>query len=158
MPQTFKYVLAALADIDIVVKYRFALLNSISGEQDALTTAALKQSLEAYFQKAIADKTYICWMAMDGDKLAGIGGMAIWERPASYKRPGGLSGYVMGMYTLPQYRKQGICSALMEKLEETAREMQLDNLELHATDEGEPIYRKYGFKEPKTIVLERSLQ
>lgn len=157
MPQTFHYRLATLADIDLVVKYRFALLNAVSGEQDAMITEALKQSLEAYFQKAIAYKTYICWMAMDGDKLAGIGGMTIWERPASYKRPGGLSGYIMGMYTLPQYRKQGICSTLMEKLEETAREMHLDNLELHATDEGEPIYRKYGFKEPKSIVLDKTL-
>jgi GNAT superfamily N-acetyltransferase len=157
MSPAFNYILATTADIALIIKYRFALLNTISGEQDAAITAALKQSLETYFQKAIADKTYICWMAMDGNELAAISGMAVWPRPASYERPCGLSGYIMGIYTLPQYRKQGICSALVEKLEDTAREMQLDNLELHATDEGEPIYRKHGFKEPKTIVLEKSL-
>ncbi len=157
MPHAFNYKLATPADIALVVKYRFALLNAISSERDAATTAALKQSMEAYFQKAIADKTYICWMALDGDKLAGISGMAIWQRPASYKRPSGTSGYIMGMYTVPEYRRQGICSTLLEKLTDTAREMQLDNLELHASDEGEPIYRNQGFNEPKTIVMEKVL-
>jgi len=132
-------------------------LKELGGPKEAAKTEIVRKNIETYFQKAVAAKTYICWMAMAEDSVAGLGGMVIREQPAKFACPNGLTGYVMNMYTLPEYRKQGICAALLEKLTETAKEMHLHSLELHATPEGEPLYRKCGFKEPKSIVLDRVL-
>ena len=106
MNDQITYQLATLADIELIVKYRFALLNEIAdGDIDDINDA-MRENMENYFARALPDKSYICWLAMDGDKLVGIGGMVIKERPISYKRPSGLSGYIMGMYTVREYRKR----------------------------------------------------
>jgi len=51
----------------------------------------------------------------------------------------------MNMYTVPRFRRKGICSMLLEKLTATAKEMGINAFELHATKDGEPVYEKNGF-------------
>lgn len=51
------------------------------------------------------------------------------------------------MYTRPEYRKQGIATRLLTELIREARALNLSYLELSSTREGEPVYRKLGFKE-----------
>ncbi len=51
-------------------------------------------------------------------------------------------------------RKNGIASLLFLKLIEEAKQRNLDRVDLHATKDGEPLYRKFGFREPEYKVLE----
>ena len=57
----------------------------------------------------------------------------------------GRTGYVLNMFTVKEYRKHGIGSLLFEKLIQEAKKRNLDKIELHATKDGEPIYRQFGF-------------
>lgn len=154
MNNHFSYEPATIAAVGLLIDYRIRFLEELSGVQPAQTTTALRNSLHDYFSKAIADGSYICWMAQKDGIVAGLGGMAIWQKPGNFKTPGGKVGYILNMYTLPAFRKQGICSSLMEKLIESAKAMDVDILELHTTADGEPVYRKYAFNEPKSPVLE----
>lgn len=151
------YSIAGMADLSLLVDYRMQFLEEISGIQNEETTARVRQNLQQYFSKALQDGSYICWVAKDGDTVAGIGGLAVREQPANFKIPNGKAGYIMNMYTLPAYRRQGIAGKLLEHLMETAREMNLSVLELHATYDGEPVYRKYGFTEPNSVVLDLAM-
>lgn len=151
------YSIAGMADLSLLVDYRMQFLEEISGIQNEETTARVRQNLQQYFSKALQDGSYICWLAKDGDTVAGIGGLAVREQPANFKIPNGKAGYIMNMYTLPAYRRQGIAGKLLEHLMETAREMNLSVLELHATYDGEPVYRKYGFTEPNSVVLDLAM-
>jgi GNAT superfamily N-acetyltransferase len=157
MSNQIHYSEATIADIDLLVNYRLQFLTELFGIQPAETEAALKESLNGYFRKALTDGTYTCRIAWQ-DKLAiGLGGMVSWQKPGSYKMPGGKVGYILNMYTLPAYRKRGIGSRLLEKLMSAAKEAGIEILELHATDDGAPVYRKYGFSEPKSPVMEMKL-
>lgn len=151
------YSIAGMADLSLLVDYRMQFLEEISGIQNEETTARVRQNLQQYFSKALQDGSYICWLAKDVDTVAGIGGLAVREQPANFKIPNGKAGYIMNMYTLPAYRRQGIAGKLLEHLMETAREMNLSVLELHATYDGEPVYRKYGFTEPNSVVLDLAM-
>jgi GNAT superfamily N-acetyltransferase len=152
-----RYTQATVADTAILTEFRLKLLHDVRGKDDDETTAQIRQNNMEYFPRAIASGQYFGWFARVDGAVAGAGGFAIREQPPSYKYTNGKLAYVMNMYTLPQYRGMGIASALMERILEAAQQLGIQKIELHATHEGEPIYRKYGFAEPKSIVLEMQL-
>jgi GNAT superfamily N-acetyltransferase len=141
-----QYCLATGSDIHNLVDARVAFLTELMGPQTDEQIDLLKQHLEKYFNAAINDQTYICWLAIAGERIVGWGGMAIRVNPGSFKNPSGLMGYIMNMYTVPDFRNKGIATSLLNKLVETGREMGITAFELHATKEGEPVYMKYGFE------------
>ena len=57
-------------------------------------------------------------------------------------------------YTINEFRNNGIGTLLFQKLIDEAKIKNLDRIELHATKDGDPIYRKFGFIEPHDNVLE----
>lgn len=148
---TIHYKKADLNDIDHLIEARFTFLTSLLGEPSEEAKQTLHAALTTYFKQYIADKTYIGWLAFDGNELVGAGGLAVRENPGSFKIPNGKCGYLMNMYTKPTHRKKGICSTILKNLQNSAQEMGITYFELHATEEGEPVYIKDGFfkhKEP----------
>ncbi len=85
--------------------------------------------------------------------------MVIWQRPANY---GGLEsgklGYLLNFYTIPEARRKGIGTRLLDELIREARLVGLKYLHLNATRDGLRIYRKAGFVEPDEIELELRLK
>ena len=59
----------------------------------------------------------------------------------------GLDSEVLSVYTEEEYRGKGICTSLMSNMIEYAREHQICRIDLVATDEGYPIYKKLGFED-----------
>ncbi len=51
----------------------------------------------------------------------------------------------MNMYTNPQYRRRGIAFHTLDLLVRDAREQEISQIALEATDMGRPLYEKYGF-------------
>jgi ribosomal protein S18 acetylase RimI-like enzyme len=74
--------------------------------------------------------------------------------PARY---GGLEsgrlGYILNLYTVPEARRKGICTRLLNELIKEAKSLGLKYLHLHASEEGRNIYRKAGFVEPDQTEL-----
>lgn len=155
MNQNITYRLATVADTQILVDYRIILLDAVSDNAHAADVVQqLRNDLTIYFPKAINDGSYIAWLACDGDTIAAVSGMVMYDRPASYKCPTGRVGYILNMYTQESYRKKGICTALMDRLMQSAKEKNVSVLALHASPEGEGVYRNYGFIDPFSPVLE----
>ena len=139
------YVRATDVDIETLVEYRLAFLADITGQHSDEELKVVRKCLENYFSKAINNESCVCWFAKDGQKIAGTGAMTVREQPGSFKNSSGKMGYIMNMYTVPEYRRRGICSELVQLLVKTGNEMGIYNFELHATKEGEPVYQKCGF-------------
>jgi GNAT superfamily N-acetyltransferase len=59
--------------------------------------------------------------------------------------PNGREAYIMNMYTRPQWRGQGIATAIFRRLLEIARQKDCTRVALHALPPGRPIYEKEGF-------------
>lgn len=51
------------------------------------------------------------------------------------------------MYTEEKYRGRGICTKLMSNMIEYAKEHHICRIDLMATDEGYPIYKKLCFED-----------
>jgi ribosomal protein S18 acetylase RimI-like enzyme len=154
LDNNIEFRLSTADDTEVLTNFRLLLLREVRGKEDDEATEVLRKNIAEYMPVAVNSGTYIGWMAIVNEVVAGVGGMAIRQQPPGYKYPNGKLGYIMNMYTLPQYRGRGICTMLMEKIMQSAREQGICKVELHATNEGEPIYRKFGFAEPKSLVLE----
>jgi GNAT superfamily N-acetyltransferase len=61
------------------------------------------------------------------------------------------------MYTLPEFRRNGISTDLIKKLIEEAKKLNVDILNLHATKDGIKMYRRFGFKDPIDPEIELNL-
>ncbi len=141
-----QYIRAGIEDVKEVIDMRIAFLIDLFGRESDEAIAAFRANTEAFLREALPSQLYICWLAKDGDTVVAAGGLTVRQHPGNFKNPSGRVGYIMSMYTVPAYRKMGICSAILNHLVTTGKEIGLNSFELHATKEGEPVYIKNGFK------------
>jgi len=70
--------------------------------------------------------------------------------------PNNLTGkiaYIFNLYTLPEFRRQGIARKIMETVLEWTKERAISTVALHATDDGEKLYENLGFTLSKEMYL-----
>lgn len=67
------------------------------------------------------------------------------EKPANPAFITGKTGTILNVYTKPNYLGQGIAKKLMEMAIANAKKLDLSYLELEATKDGAPLYRKLVF-------------
>ena len=96
----------------------------------------------------------IAWLAFDDDIAIATSGLCFYSLPPTAHNFSGKVAYIMNMYTLPEYRKQGIAKQLFMKMLQEAKIMGYRKVVLHASRDGEHLYRAHGFKEPSDIELE----
>jgi len=158
MTPQIDYSLATIHDIPALIALRIEFLTELFGEQSSENILALANQLATYFDKHITDGTYYCYLAKSGDEIAGIGGIIIRERPGGFKPNSGLTGYILNMYTKEGFRKMGIGKEILHRLVSLGKNLGIGQVELHATEQGESLYRNYGFKPPNSLVLEFSCE
>jgi GNAT superfamily N-acetyltransferase len=149
--------LATLKDINVLVDYRILLLKAVQKEIPLQNEKKLRTALQAYYSKAMKEKTCFSYIAESQKQPIAFGTLILWNKPGNFFTITGKSGYILNMYTLPKYRGLGAASIILDKLILHARKLKVRKLELHATPIGEPIYRKAGFKEHPNKVLEKLL-
>jgi ribosomal protein S18 acetylase RimI-like enzyme len=85
-------------------------------------------------------------LVIDGDEgLAACGMGVIDQRLPSPYNPGGKVGHVFGVVTDPAYRGRGHARAVMEGLLAWFHDSGARRVDLNASPDGMPLYRKLGF-------------
>jgi len=139
-----------LDDVQALVDLRVRFLNELLNHPENNETRVVRKSLLEYFTEAIPSRDFVAWVAEYGGKIVATGGMVVWRIPARYGVvESGKLGYLLNFYTIPEARGKGIATRLLNELIGEARSMGLRYVHLHASKDGEPIYRKAGFVEPK---------
>ena len=154
-----KYRRANIDDIEVLIDFRVRFLNELYNHPEDDETEVLRKALREYFSEAIPSNDFIAWLAEYNGKIIGTSGMVVWQMPARY---GGLEsgklGYILNLYTIPEARRKGICTRLLNELIKVAKSLGLTYLHLHTSEEGINIYRKAGFVEPDQIELKLRLE
>jgi GNAT superfamily N-acetyltransferase len=144
-------------DIDLLVKYRMLFLKELQNPTDKNNEVLLEEKLTNYFNRTLQDNTFIAWVAEYNEEPLSFGGMVVQEIPGHFQFISGRQGYILNMYTLPEYRRKGISTHLLSKLLDEALAMGLTKVYLHATEHGINIYKKVGFEVSSWPVLEMKL-
>lgn len=78
-------------------------------------------------------------------RLIASGAVVVAERLPTPHNPGGRVGYIQWIATEPHARRRGLATMLMRMLLDWCSEQDVPIVELHATPDGEPLYRSLGF-------------
>ena len=135
---------AAMRDATALTDMRLKYLREDLGGLDAEAEAALKGALPGYF-RAHLGRDLFAYVIREGKSIVSCALLLIVEKPMSPAFPNGKTGIVLNVYTRPSHRRRGFAGRIMAALTDAARAMDLSVVELKATQDGYPLYRKAGF-------------
>jgi len=144
---------AGVADIDVLIEFRLRFLAEHANRARLPKEDELRKNLMDYFEKAMPAGDFIAWLAKQDGKVIGTSGIVVWRMPPNNSVKTGKQGYILNMYTVPEARRKGICTELLERMIVEAKALGLSRVHLHASKLGEDIYRRRGFREPGDIEL-----
>lgn len=140
------YTKATIDDVSALVDNRILFALELSDGQSEENIQSLRNQMTNYFSKAILDNTCISFIAKCGEVVAGIGSVHLRDMPGNFKNPSGKWGYIMNMYTIPSFKRKGVCKNILNLLVEEGKKFGITAFELHATKEGEKVYSQEGFE------------
>lgn len=128
-------------DLDEFIRLRINQLR----EEGATEDFDLKPALVDYYDRHMADGTFVSYVAVDGDKIVGTSGMSFVEKPPYFGCPSGKLGLLSSMYTDNNYRRQGIAKKLLSMVVDEARAYGCGVVQITASDMGVLLYQDFGF-------------
>ena len=138
-----EYRKADIGDIQYLVQYRKQQLT----DEGEVFNSEIDNELSDYFMSSMSDNSLISWLAVDGEKIVATSGVCFYQLPPTSLNPSGKNAYITNMYTLPEYRKHGIGSRLLQRVIDEAKMLKYKVIRLHASADGKSIYRKAGFND-----------
>lgn len=138
---TISYKRLTEKELDIFIEMRINQLREEGAKEDI----DLRPALRDYYNRHMADGTFVSWIALDGEKIVGTSGMSFVEKPPYFGCPSGKMGLLSSMFTNPDYRRMGIARELLHSVIEEARNYGCGTVQITASDMGVKLYEAYGF-------------
>lgn len=114
-------------------------------EEGATEDIDLRPALKDYYDRHMADGTFVSWLAMDGNKIVGTSGMSFVEKPPYFGCSSGKMGLLSSMFTDPDYRRMGIAKELLTRVVNEAKAYGCGTVQITASDMGVHLYADFGF-------------
>ena len=121
----------------------FEELGEISKDDDI---SKLKSSTKQYYLSHI-NKDLICWGIFQKEKLVAIGSLCLFTRIPYKENLSGLEGYILNIYTSPQFRKCGFANKILDNIIEYSQKNNIKRLWLNSSKQGKKLYAKRGFSQ-----------
>jgi GNAT superfamily N-acetyltransferase len=136
------------SELDVFIDMRITQLTEeyVSSGRIVPTDVELQPALKDYYNRHLADGTFVSWLAMDGNKIIGTSGMSFVEKPPYFGCPTGRIGLLSSMFTNPNYRRKGIAKELLSRVVNEANEYGCGTVQITASDMGVKLYTDFGFK------------
>lgn len=140
------------ADVRVLMSHREYLWRE-TGSWKPKDLAVAVNAYEKWLEAAISEGRVIPFLGKIGKVIAGTGSIWIRDiRPAPARSK--LSEAVLiGMYTMPEFRRMKVASAILEKVISWSRSNGFDELVLHSSEQGKSLYIKYGFSATSELRL-----
>lgn len=114
-------------------------------DEGQLPLQSIDSELKEYFERSLADGTFIAWLALENNTVIATSGLCFYNLPPHYANPSGMVAYVTNMFTVETHRRKGIAAILLDKILCEARIRRFSVIRLHASSEGKELYTKFGF-------------
>jgi GNAT superfamily N-acetyltransferase len=137
---------AASSESAIILHHRCSMFRDM-GEGTADELDRMVEVTRPWLAQVLATRSYRHWLALDSSGgVAGGGGVLLCPWPANPKDPCTQRALILNVYTEPEFRKQGIARRIMQVILASVKEQGLRAVNLHASNEGRPLYEKLGFE------------
>jgi GNAT superfamily N-acetyltransferase len=142
---TFTVRRATVKDVPVLVSQRRAMWKTM-GMRDKRALDETDQVYTRWVRSRMKNEKLMGWLAEAQGRI--VGGGCVWLQPIQpmpgYNRM--LQPYVLSMYTEPDFRGQGVASAIIDEASAWARKSKFPLIRLHAAEMGRGVYAKRGFK------------
>lgn len=144
----FRVERAGAAELADFLRLRIALFRDAGQARPSFDWSALEPRTRTIYSRGIEAGTLLVWLARSaaGEAIGSIAMYALARLPTP-SCPSGEEGYVVNVYTVPEWRRRGVGTALMQAVLAESRARKLDRLRLHSTAEGRKLYERCGFRE-----------
>ncbi|MCM1022558.1 MAG: GNAT family N-acetyltransferase [Prevotella sp.] len=137
---------AGIEDLDTLVKLRTAYILEDNWAVPREKLSIISEKLPDYFREHLNGDCF-AYTAKYGGETVSCCILVVSEKPPNLGFMNGIVGTVMNVYTKPEYRRKGLAGKLMKTLLADAEKMELDFVELKATEEGYGLYKSLGFED-----------
>lgn len=98
------------------------------------------------FSAGLTDGSCLAWLAETAHREA-VGSVALllFPRLPSPEMLAPLEGYLLNVFTIPEWRGRGVATALVAAAVAKCRVLDLARIRLHTTDPGVAVYLRAGF-------------
>ncbi len=138
---------ADLGDLDLLMSLRMRVLREVFEIPQSGEMAGLFEANRRYYESEIPCGGHIACFARSGGQLAGCGGVCLYREMPSPDNPGGWCGYLMNIFTVPEFRGRGVGGTVVAWLIARAKEAGAGKIYLETTPAGKSLYRELGFEE-----------
>ena len=157
-PARFSLRPAVERDSSALAELRAALFLELGEAEGARPLPAFEVASTDAFAKRIADGSCFAWLAEAPDgRAVGSVALLIYPRLPSPELLASREGYLLNVYTLPDWRGRGVATGLVRAAVSKGRDLGLARIRLHTTTDGRPVYAAAGF-EPREDEMELRLE
>ena len=153
--QEFRIRQATPEDAAVIGWHRARMFQDMGLVPDKLFESYRTKALDRLSQ-ALASGDYVGWLASETNApekvIAGAGVVIRVVPPFPHRHENGeitiaegRQGVIVNVFTEPEWRRRGIAKQLMKKIIAWSRKQSLDDLVLHASDDGRALYEQLGF-------------
>lgn len=148
---------ARAADVPALVDLRAQMMRDMgadTGDDSWRVDAA------AWYRARLAEPTRCAAIIAEvpGDGVVACAVGTVDDHAPSPRNPSGLRGEIANVVTFPAFRRRGLARTCVEALLQWFdAEMAVRVVRLAATADGEALYRRLGFREPRDLILERRM-
>ncbi|MCR5500992.1 MAG: GNAT family N-acetyltransferase [Acetatifactor sp.] len=140
---------ASLDELDMLMEWRMRVLAEVFSDSEKPNWVGIRKNNEEYYRESLSDGTHTACFALNEDDgvIIGCGGICYQKEMPSPDNPTGTNGYLMNIYTLPEYRGQGVGRRIVEFLIDDARGRNTEKIYLESSKDAKHLYREIGFSD-----------
>lgn len=137
-----RYRLAEIEDCEQLTELRLAMRKErdFTYNEDALRVNTLN-----FFRTNIFSGRHICFVCEHNVQIIATAGLTLFEMPPTDKLLNGKVAKLMNMYTVPNYRRNGIATQMLKFVIEYTREHEYFKVMLNSSSMGKKLYENFGF-------------
>lgn len=154
MGEAIKVRRAGRADAVELTRLRVLMFLDMGRDPADLDAQWQRRNVE-HFRSRLADVEQFAAFVVDGDR-GGLAASSVgWLNPhlIGTRNRSGRSAYVANICTDSAYRRRGLGRATLTALLDWLRSTGVGTVDMHATPDGERLYRSLGFAEPTEVAL-----
>lgn len=133
--------LREVTDLDTLLSWRREVLTCVFSQAP---TQELMDANRRYYSGNVPGRHRAVEALLDGDK-AGCGAICLSQELPSPDNPDGRCAYLMNIYVRPDFRHQGVGSAIVDHLVSLALTLGCDKIYLETTSMARSMYAAAGF-------------
>jgi len=138
---------ATLADLDELVRLRIEFLREVQpAETHQYSEEQLRGSLRDYLSRAMQADEFVAWLAIYDAEIVATSGLCFFQITPGFTLIDGKIAYILNIYTLRQWRGKGVGKTVFNYILQEAINRGYKRISLHASDDGRPVYEKFGFR------------